>query len=86
MSSDSKSYIIKKWRSLAVLPEEIQKLVDMTLGKPRQIIQTFEQVLHILVEYSIKVSKPNDESRLTELVYDCPVALDVFWKSVKEYI
>ena len=36
--------------------------------------------------YAIPVSKPNDKSRLTEWEQDCPVAPDVFWKSVKEDI
>ena len=36
--------------------------------------------------YSIKLSKPYDKSWLTEPEYDCPVARDVFWKSVKEDI
>ena len=66
MSSDSKSYVKKKSRRLALLPEEIQKLVDTTAWKQRGIIQTFEEALYALVGYSIKVSKPNDESRLTE--------------------
>ena len=69
-----------------MLPEEIQKLVDTTSQKPRRIIQTFEAALHSPVEYSIKVTKPNDESRLTEWEYDYPAALDVFWKLVKEDI
>ena len=67
-----------------MLPEEIQKLVDTTPQKLRQIIETFEEALHSPVGYSIKLSKPNYESRLTEWEYDCPAALDVFWNSVKE--
>ena len=86
MSSDSKSYVPKRSRKLAMLLEEIQRLVDTTLRKPRRIVQMFEEALHSPVEYSIKVSKPNDESRLTEWEYDCPAALDMFWKSVKEDI
>ena len=46
----------------------------------------FEVALHSLVSYSIKVSKPNNDSHLTEGEYDCPVALDVFGKSVKDDI
>ena len=61
-----------------MLPEEIQRLVDTTPLKPRQIIQTFEEVLHTPVGYTIKVSKPNDESRLTKWEYNCPAALDMF--------
>ena len=64
-----------------MLPEEILRLVDTTPRKPRRIIQMFEEALHALVGYSIKVSKPNDESRLTEWEYGCPAAPDVFWKS-----
>ena len=62
MSSDSKSYILKKSRRLAILPEEIQRVVDTTPHKAREIIQTFEETLHSPVGYSIKVSKPNDKS------------------------
>ena len=46
----------------------------------------FEKVLNSPMGYSIKVSKPNEESRLTEWGYHCPVAPYAFWKSVKEYI
>ena len=60
--------------------------MDTTLGNPQGIIQTFEKALHSIVRYSIKVSKPNDESQLTEWKYDSPAALNVFWKSVKENI
>ena len=67
-----------------MLPEEIQRLVNTTLRKLRRIIQIFEEALHALVGYSIKVSKPNVESRSTEWEYDCAVAPDVFWKSGKE--
>ena len=73
-----------KW--LAVLPEEIQSLVDTTLQKPRQIIQMFEEALHLPIGYSIEVSKPNNKSQLTEWEYNCPAALEVFWKPVKEDI
>ena len=38
------------------------------------------------MEYSIKLSKPNDEFRLTDWEYDCPAAPVVFWKSVKQDI
>ena len=69
-----------------MLPEKIQRLVDTTPRKPRGIIQTFEETLHSPVVYSIKVSKPNDQSRLTEWECDCHAAPDVFWKSVKEDI
>ena len=69
-----------------MLPEEIQRLVDTTPRKPRRIIQKFKEVFYLPVGYSIEVSKPNDESRLTECEYDCPAAVDVFWKSVKEDI
>ena len=69
-----------------MLPEEIQRLVDTTPRKPRPIIQSFEKALHAPVGYLIKVSKPNAESHSTEWEYDCPVAPDVFWKSVKEDI
>ena len=86
MSSDSKSYVPKKSKRLVILPEELQRLVDTTPRKPKQIIQTLEVVLHSLVGYSIKVSKPNDESRLIEWEYDCLAVPDVFWKSVKEDI
>ena len=75
-----------KSRMLAMLPEEIQRLVDTTPQKPRRIIKTFEQALHAPVGYSIEVSKPNDKSRLTEWEYDCPAAPDVFWNSIKEDI
>ena len=34
----------------------------------------------------LAVSKPKDQFLLTGWKYDCPVALDVFWKSVKEDI
>ena len=71
---------------LAILPEEILRLVDTTLWKARGIIKTFEQALHLPVGYSIKVSKANDESRLTEWEFDCPTVLEVFWESVKEDI
>ena len=67
-----------------MLPQEIERLVDTTAQKPRRIIQRFEEALHALVGYSIKVSKPNVESRSTEWEYDCAVAPDVFWKSGKE--
>ena len=60
-----------------MLLEEIQSLVDTTLQKLRRIIQTFEEALHLVVGYSIKVSKPNDKSRLTEWEYDYFAALDV---------
>ena len=46
----------------------------------------FEEALHAPVGYSIKVSKPNDKSWLTEWEYDCPAAPDVLWKSVKDDI
>ena len=86
MLSDSKSYVAKKSTRLAMLPEEIQRLVDTTPRKPKQMIQTFEEALYSPVGYSIQVSKPNDESPLTEWEYDCPAALDVFWKSIKDDI
>ena len=56
------------------------------LRKPRLIIQTFEEVLHTPVGRSIQLSKPNDESRLTEWEYVCPAAPNVFRKSVKDNI
>ena len=86
MSSDSMTCVPKKSIRLAMLPEKIQRLVDTILQSPRQIIQTFEEALHIPVSYSIKVSQSNDEFRLTEWEYECAAALDVFWKSVKQDI
>ena len=62
MLSDSKSYTSKMSRKLAILPEEIQRLVHTTAQKPRQIVQTFEEALHLPVGDSIQVSKPNEES------------------------
>jgi hypothetical protein len=84
MSSEVKAYVPKKSRRLAMLPEEIQKLVDVTPRKPRRIIQSFEEVLHTPINYSIEVLKPNEESRLTEWKFDCPPAPELFWKSVKD--
>ena len=49
-------------------------------------MHTFEEDLHSLVGYSIKVLKPNDESWVTEWEYDCPTAPDEFWNLVKEDI
>ena len=49
-------------------------------------IERFEEVLYALVDYSLEVSKPNNEFRLTEWEYTCPVAPDVFWKLVKQHI
>ena len=46
----------------------------------------FEEALYSPVGYSIKLSKPNDKSRLTEWEYDCAAAPDVFLKSIKENI
>ena len=86
MLSNTKSDVPKKWRRLAILQEQIQKLVDTTLRKQRRTIQTFEEALHLPVSYLIKVSKPNYKFRLTEWEYNCPAALDVFWKSGKEDI
>ena len=67
-----------------MLLKEIQRLVDTTPRKLREIIQTFEEALYAPVGNSMKVSQPKDESRLTEWEYDCPAVPDVFWKSVKE--
>ena len=86
MLSNSKSYIPKKSRRLALLLEKIQRPVDTTPRKPRRIIQRFEEVLHSPVGYAIQVAKPNEESLLTKWKYDCPAASDVFVKSVKEDI
>ena len=86
MSSDSKSYVLQKWIRLAMLSEEIQKVVDTTTRKPRAIIQTCEQALHLVVSYSINLSKPDDKSRLTEWEHDCPAAPQGFWNSIKEHI
>ena len=69
-----------------MLLEEIQRLVDTTAQKSRRIIQMFEEALHIPVGYSIKISKPKDEFRLSEWEYDYAAAPDVFWKSVREDI
>ena len=86
MSSDSRSYVLKKSRRLAMLPAEIQRLVDATPRKPRRIIKTFEEVLYSLAHNSIQITKPNDKFWLTEWQYDCPAAPHVFWKSVKQDI
>lgn len=56
------------------------------LEKVRQIIDKFKEVLHLLVDYSIKLSKSNNNFWLTEWDYHCPVAPEVFWRSVKEHI
>ena len=48
------------------------------------MIKIFEETLHLPMGYSIKVSQSKDKSRLTEWEYDCPAALNVFWKLVKE--
>lgn len=61
-----------------MLREEIQRLVDTTLPKSRQIIPTFEGVLYLLVGYSIKVFKLGDMSQVTEWKHRCPTVLDVF--------
>ena len=62
MLSDSKSYGLKKLKTLGMLAQEMQRLVYTTLQKPRWIIQTFAEALHYPVGDSIKVSKPNNES------------------------
>ena len=69
-----------------MLPQELQRLVDMTPQILRWIIQKFEEALHALVGYVIKFSKPNNKFWLTKWEYDCSVAPDVFWMSVKEDI
>ena len=61
-----------------MLAAEIQRLLDTTHQKPRRIIQTFEEALHSPVGYTSKCAKPNDESRLTKLKYDCPAAPNLF--------
>ena len=66
MLSSSKNYVPKNSRRLAILPEEIEMLVDTTLQKPKQISQSFEEELHLSGGYSTKVSKSNNESHLTE--------------------
>ena len=71
---------------LAMISEEIQSLADTTPQKPRRIIETFEEKLYSPVGYSIEVTKPSDDSWLTEREYDYPAALDVFCKSVNEDI
>ena len=86
MSPDSKSYVPKKLRRLAMLAEEIQTLEDTTPQKARRIMETFEEALHSPVGCAIKISKPNDELRVTEWEYDCLAVLDLFWKSVKKDI
>ena len=60
--------------------------MNTTPQKLRGIIEIFVEALHKPVGNSIKVSQPNNESCLTELEYECPVALDMFWKLVKEDI
>ena len=86
MLYDLRTYVPKMSRSLAMLPEEIQRLVDTTMRKSRRLIQTFADALHWIVGYAIKVSKRNDKSWLTEWEYKSPAGLDMFWKSIQEDI
>ena len=86
MFSDLKSCIPKKLKRLAMLPEEIPRVVNTTRQKLRQMIQTFEEALHSPVSYSRKVWKSNDEFRLTEWEYDCSAVPNMFLKSVKQDI
>ena len=58
---DSRSYVTKKSRRLAMLPEEIQRLVDTTQQQQRGIIQVFEKALHVPEGYFRNLSKSNDE-------------------------
>ena len=82
MLCDSKSYISTKSRKLTMLPEEIHKVVEATSQKERRIIATFEEALHIPVDYAIKISKPANEYQLSEWECDCPTAPDVFYVMV----
>ena len=45
-----------------------------------------EEALCSLAGCSIKVSKANIESPLTELEYNCPTGPDVFWNPVKKHM
>jgi len=86
-SKTEKPYTYHKSRRLAMIPEDIKKLISDTLRKKRDNPepQTFEESVKPppLTVYTVDVGKPEKDSPLTIWEFESPPMTEANWKKVQ---
>jgi hypothetical protein len=85
-SKTDKPYSYNKSRRLAMIPEDIKKLISNTPRKKRDTPEpeTFEESVKppTLTIFTIDVDKPEPESPYVEWIFESPPMTDANWKRV----
>jgi len=86
----NKPYTYHKSGRLAMIPEDIKKLICDTLRKKRENPepQTFEESVKPppLTVYTVDVLKPQQDSPLTTWEFESPLMTEANWKKVQPQI
>ena len=86
-SKTEKTYKPTKSRRLAMIPEEIKKLITNTPRKTRQTPapETFEDAVKPppLISYDVDISKPTHDSHATEWTFSSPPITEKNWKEIE---
>jgi len=86
-SKADKPYTYHKSRRLAMIPEDIKKLISDTPRKKRDNPepQTFEESVKPppVTIFTIDVTKPEEDSPLTTWEFESPPMTEANWKKVK---
>jgi len=89
-SKMDKPYTYHKSRRLAIIPEDIKKLISDTLRKKRDNPepQSFEESVKPppLTVYTVDVLKPEEDSPLTTWEFESPPMTEANWKKVQPHI
>jgi len=89
-SKTDKPYTYHKSRRLAMIPEDIKKLISDTQRKKRDNPepQTFEESVKPppLTVYTVDVEKPEEDSPLTTWEFESPPMTEANWKKVQPQI
>jgi len=89
-SKKDKPYTYYKSRRLAMIPEDIKKLISDTTRKKRDNpeLQTFEESIKPppLTVCTVDVGKPEEDSPLTTWEFESPPTTEANWKKVQPQI
>jgi len=89
-SKKDKPYTYHKLRRLAMIPDDIKKLISDTLRKKRDNPkpQTFEESVKLppLTVYTVDVGKAEEDSPITTWEFESPTMTEANWKKVQPQI